>query len=287
MEVSGYEKEVSSAEITGVYRCAIPEYSGDTLSALLVSEAGKRRANAFIEKYQYPLVNQKISLRAGYFLTEALRLLNSGLYDACISFASGFSLLMYFVAQRSQMSNIQYFDTDFEHMIQERQKRISQVNQLDQKILSKIQLQACDVEQMYKENLSLKTRFPTCHRPVFIGEGLTYFLSPGCVEWLITEIGSYSQSATIVDYWPEDMLNTSALFARVFPDLNQGMILEPLKSFWSVSTINHFKGQFARTTDYSLREIEQRLSLQLTMPRKPEMLDLNQYFPLRMIAGEK
>ena len=283
--VGSCEKEVSSAEITGVYRCVIPEFSGDTLSDQLVSDAGRYRANAFIEKYQYPLVNQKISLRAGYCLNEAVRLLSSDHYDACISLASGFSLLLYYIAGKTKnMGSIQYFDTDFAHMIQERQQRMSRVKSLDQAVLSTIKSKACDVEKVYQDHVPLKTIFPSCKRPICIAEGLTYFLSPGCVEWLIKQIGAYEHSAAILDYWPDDMLQTSTLFARVFRDLNQGMILEPLKSFWSIETITHFRNQFSHVNDYSLPEVEKILSSQ---PRKPEMTDPNQYFPLRMITGEK
>src|SRR3989338_9366545 len=98
MSESIQQKDISSAEITAVYRCAIPGLSRDTLSEKLASPAGKERAAAFIAKYNYPLVNRKISLRAGYFLSEATRLLSSGQYDSCISFASGFSLLLYYTA---------------------------------------------------------------------------------------------------------------------------------------------------------------------------------------------
>ncbi len=77
MNISVFEQqeEVSSAEITAVYRCAIPELSSDRHSINLVSPAGKEKAAAFIAKYDYPLVTRKISLRAGYFLSEAVRLL--------------------------------------------------------------------------------------------------------------------------------------------------------------------------------------------------------------------
>lgn len=125
------QKDVSSAEITAIYRSAIPELSGDTLSEKLVSTAGSERAAEFIEKYNYPLVNRKISVRAGYFLSEATRLLASGHYDSCISLASGFSLLTYYIADKNiNHSHVKYFDTDLPHMIAERAKRIENIKSL-------------------------------------------------------------------------------------------------------------------------------------------------------------
>lgn len=42
------QKDISSAEMTAIYRTAIPEISGDRLSQLLSSEAGKIKAQAFL-----------------------------------------------------------------------------------------------------------------------------------------------------------------------------------------------------------------------------------------------
>ena len=281
------QKDVSSAEITAVYRCEIPKLSGDTLSEKLASSAGRERAQAFITKYDYPLVNRKISARAGYFLSQATSLLASGEYDACISFASGFSLLIYYIAsQNSAHKKIKYFDTDFSHMIVERQKRISNIHDLlDASILKKIQSKTLDIENAYQNNLSLKDLFPDCHRPIFICEGISYFLTSGCVDWLFEQIGSYDHSAVIVDYWPEDMPKISSLFARVFSDLNKGMILEPLKSFWDESTIEKFKSQFSEISDYSIAEVDEVLSREQSL--EPELIDPNEYFPLRIIVGKK
>ena len=281
------QKDVSSAEITAVYRCEIPKLSGDTLSEKLASSAGRERAQAFITKYDYPLVNRKISARAGYFLSQATSLLASGEYDACISFASGFSLLIYYIAsQNSIHNNIKYFDTDFSHMIAERQKRITNIyDLLDISILKKIQSKALDIENAYQNNLSLKDLFPDCHRPIFILEGISYFLTSGCVDWLFEQIGSYDHSAVIMDYWPENMPKISALFARVFSDLNKGMILETLKSFWDASALEKFKSQFSEVSDYPISEVDEILSREQSL--EPELIDPNEYFPLRIIVGKK
>ncbi|MCE3267772.1 MAG: hypothetical protein K0R49_24 [Burkholderiales bacterium] len=282
-------QNVSSAEITAVYRCAIPELSQDDLSEKLSSSAGKERAAAFITKYNYPLVSRKISVCAGYFLTETTRLIASGKYDSCISFASGFSLLLYNIAVKNKVFNyIKYLDTDLHHMIEEREHRIHAISHaLDQKIIKNIYTKVFDIEKAYQKNLKFKDVFPDCHNPIFIADGVSYFLSNGCVDWLIEQMGSYSQSAAMLYYWPENMPQISSLFARVFSDLNKGMILETLKSFWDQSTLSKFRSQFSHTTDLSLQEAEQILARGKIPVLESLLTDPNQYFPVRLIIGEK
>jgi hypothetical protein len=281
--------DVSSAEITAVYRCAHPELSGDTLSEKLASAAGKKRAADFIAKYNYPLVNRKISLCAGYFLSEANRLLTSGQYDSVISFASGFSLLTYYIALKNETrKEIKYYDTDFAHMIDERNQRINGISHLlNADALKRIRTKAFDIEKAYQENRTLKEAFPDCHRPIFIADGVSYFLSPGCVDWFIEQMGSYEQSAAMLYYWPKNMPELSSLFARVFSDLNKGMILETLKSFWDETTLAKFKKQFPNTSDWSLAEVDKMLSRASVPPVEPMLHDTNEYFPVRLIKGEK
>ena len=182
--------------------------------------------------------------------------------------------------------DVKYFDTDLPHMIAERTKRINNIkNELNHIVLEKIQSKALDVEKAYQKKQKLKDIFPDCQRPIFIVEGLSYFLSPDCVSWLIEEMASYEQSAVIMDYWPENMPQISTLFARAFKDMNDKMILEPLKSFWTSATIEKFKHHFPKASDWTLTQLDEALSH--TQFIKPEMLDPNQYFPLKMITGEK
>ena len=79
----------------------------------------------------------------------------------------------------------------------------------------------------------------------------------------------------------------SSLFARVFRNLNKGMILEELKSFWDLSTIAKFKQQLPCTFDLSIADIDKIISNMKTPTLRPKLNDPNQYFPLRLITGEK
>lgn len=281
------QKEISSAEMTAFYRSAEPLLSGDQHSIELASTEGIQKAKAFIHKYNYPLVNRKISLRAGYCLHEAIRLLNNGGYDSCISFASGFSLLTYYIKQQVNNTKIQYFDTDLAHMIIERNRRIKEIGcKLDSTIIKEIQSKALDLENAYKQGLSLKDVFPTCHKPMFIIEGVIYFLSQGCVDWLMEQIAAYQHSAIIMDYWPEDMQKKSSLFSRVYKDINL-IIPEQTKSFWDHATVAHFKRMFPSTSDLALSEVEHMMLSINHQPPIPTLVDQNQYFPLKMITAEK
>lgn len=280
------QQDLSSAELTVNYRCAFPELSGDKLSFLLSSNAGRQLAGDFISKYDYLLVGRKISVCAGYFLKEVTRLIETGLYDSVISFASGFSLLTYLIAEKNPNFPGLFFDTDLPYMITERNKRIEAMDKtnLDPNILNKLQSKHFDIEHSYEEKTRLKDIFPDCKRPIFVLDGVSYFLSAQCVNWLIKEMGSYEYSAATLYYWPQDMFSRSALFARVFSDLNQGMIKEDLKSFWDENTVNQVRSYFSNVSDASLEEVERNMVHDV---HERQLLDPNQFFPVRLITMER
>ncbi|MCE3239314.1 MAG: hypothetical protein K0R24_2295 [Gammaproteobacteria bacterium] len=280
------QTDVSSAELTANYRCAFPELSGDKLSLLLSSEAGRLLAETFVAKYNYPLARRKISVCAGYFLQEATRLIQTGLYDSVISFASGFSLLSYLIAEKNPQFSGVFFDTDLPYMVGQRNERLAAIAEThtNPTILRKLQSMAFDIEEAYRENRALEKTFPTCKRPIFILDGVSYFLSPACVEWLLKQMGSYDCSAVTLYYWPEDMLKRSALFARVFKDLNKGMIKEELKSFWDANTLTTLQQYFPIVSDFALESVEAKMVNDLS---ECQLLDANAFFPVRLVTGER
>lgn len=280
-------QEISSAELTANYRCAFPELSGDNISLYLSSKAGKDLAEAFVAKYHYPLARRKISVCVGYFLQQADRLIKTGKYDSVISFASGFSLLVYLIAKKNPTpAEFIFYDTDFPHMIEERNKRISVIKdqRLDEKVLSRIHSMPFDIEQVYQQGGVLTKIFPKCQRPIFILDGVSYFLSKGCTEWLFDQMGSYTNSAVTLYYWPDNMAEQSSLFAKIQSDLNKGMIKEELKNFWGTETLSHFRRVFPKTTDLSLQEAEKIL---VNDPSQCQLLDPNTFFPIHLITGER
>lgn len=282
----GKKEDVSSAELTANYRCAFPEVSGDKLSQLLSSDAGRSLAEAFITRYTYPLSRRKISVCAGYFLKEVTRLINTKKYDSIISFASGFSLLTYLIAEKNPNFSGQFFDTDLPYMLVERHNRIANISaaHLDPKILRKLSSMDFDVEQAYREGYSLKNIFVGCKKPIFILDGLSYFLSTGCVNWLLEQMSCYDASAVTLYYWPDDMLKRSTLFANVFNELNKGMIKEELKSFWDEKTRNNFLSYFPIRKDSSLENVEKEMVSDET---ECLLVNPNTFFPIRLATGEQ
>ena len=281
--------DVSSAELTANYRCAFRELSNDKLSLLLSSDEGRLLAETFITKYNYPLVRRKISVCAGYFLKETTRLIQTGLYDSVISFASGLSLLTYLIVEKNPQFLGIFFDTDLPYMVEQRNERIATIadRALDSKILKKLQSMAFDIEAAYRENRSLEKIFPNCKRPIFILDGVSYFLSSGCVDWLLQQIGSYACSAVTLYYWPENMLERSALFSRVFKDLNKGMIKEELKSFWDENTLANLQKYFPVVSDWTLEAIEAIEAQMVNDVSECQLIDPNTFFPVRLVTAEQ
>ena len=232
--------DISSAEMTAYYRSVFENISKDNISSLLVSKEGIAKAKAFDAKYNYELVYRKISLRAGFFYEEALDLLKTGCYDSCISFASGFSTLTYTIRKRlvelnDIYSSIKFIDSDLPHIIHERNSRFEELlsnNGIDELIYKKIKANVLDLEEAASKSLSLMDLYPNCKRPLFLIEGVVYFLSTNCLNWLIKEVSEYHKSAIIIDYWPENSLGISRCFSTIYKDL-KNFIPEQTKSFWN------------------------------------------------------
>ena len=280
-------KDVSSAEITAIYRSSLPHISGDFLSAQLIQEPGRTRAAAFIEKYNYPLVQRKIALSSSFCRQQANRLLATGLYDSVISFASGFSLLTYYIKKDNpKLTNIVYYDTDLENMASERMNRLHLLrDSVDMDALNSIQIKPFNIEKAYSDGKSLKESFPECRNPIFICDGVVYFLTEGCTRWLIDQAGDYQHSALVLYYWHTQMHAQSQLFSKVFNDLNQGMILETLTHLWDQEMLDHIKKHFSVIQDWTLADYER--SLHETKGIAIELTDMKTYFPIQLLCCEK
>ena len=275
------EQNISSAEITAYMRSQQPELSRDNVSYHLVSDAGFEKFYEFVEGMQYPLATRKIFIRAGYFYQQALRLLQTGQYDSCISIASGFSMLTYQLA-RVVSTEIQFYDTDLPHMLALRQARIEQ-NQthFDMEILQRMTHQSLDATAL--EEQSLKSLFPNCKRPLFIIEGLLYFLEPTAVTRLLNEITSYEKSAVLLDYWPENGLAISAILKRIICQL-KGFIAEDIQCFLTSKQLQLLHERYKKISDISILEADTLLSEQHN--QLPELLDQNEVFPIRILVAE-
>ena len=275
------EQNVSSAEITAYMRSQEPILTHDHLSAHLVSPEGIQKYHDFVDGMNYPLATRKIMVRAGYFYEQALSLLESGQYDSCISFASGFSLLTYFLAKAASKS-IKFYDTDLENILLLRNQRIQEKRALfDANIIASINNKVLDISTL--STCSLQEVFPDCKRPLFIIEGLTYFLDRDTVTILLQQIMRFEKSAVILDYWPENSLEISAIFKRTMQQL-KGFIAEDLKSFLIPKKIDLLREHYPNISDISILDVDALLSKKNGQNRV--LIDQNDVFPIRILIAQ-
>jgi O-methyltransferase involved in polyketide biosynthesis len=272
------DENVSSAEVTAYMRSQKPDLTHDKISGKLVSEAGIRKYYDFVEGMDYPLATRKIIVRAGYFYEQALALLQTDNYDSCISFASGFSLLLNLLAEKT--ANIAYYDVDLPHMIEERIKRIKKSNIFSREQLKQVNTKSLDLTQI--NQIDLQDIFPDCKKPLFILEGITYFLPEEIVTAILKLIFKFNGSAIILDYWPVNSLEISAIFKRIMHQL-KGFIAENLNSFLTKKQVNLLKQHYAQVEDLSILEADELLSKNVN--EQPELIDQNEVFPIRILMA--
>ncbi len=293
LEIQAYENSaveqekvggIGSAEMAAYWRSSFPAFSRDYLSARLVSAEGVEKALAFEKNYNYPLAPRKVSVRAGYILQQSTRLLMTGRYDSCISLVSKFSLLTYYIAAtvKQLLPDLQIIDTDSPMVLNKRIERLAEMaDVLAPEILSQIKLQATNLEKAYRNGDTFKALFPDCQAPIFILEGAAYFLTLPCLQWVFDEIASYETSAIIFDYFPEDSLDISRCFARIYPNLQQ---IVPDKINSGVNCNDMLKG-YSYISDRSIEAIEHEMSRELG--QAPQFNDPNDFFPIRIITATK
>jgi O-methyltransferase involved in polyketide biosynthesis len=218
------DKDISSCEMTALWRSAEPALSKDHLSGLLASVEGRQKTEAY-EKAQYPLAPRHFSLRARYFYDTALKLLTANQYDSLVSIGSGFSLLTTIIASAYQQQNphkpLDALDTDIEKIIQARQEKIKKIDTPELQTKHRI----IDIEQAYQNKTNLTDLFgQDVKRPIIILEGVSYFLTPGCLQWLFQSVReTYQHAAIIWDYWPSNLVERSAFFRGLLNYFRDGL----------------------------------------------------------------
>jgi len=280
---------VSSAEMTAYWRSLYPALSSDPYSKNLVTPAGVQQCKHAEIKQDYPLIGRKISARAGFMYDRSVRALQTGRYDGLISFASGFSLLSYCVAEAmKQHQSYQYVDVDLPDMILERQEGLSSdvFADLDQKILHSIEQVGFDIEALYRNDRPLKDLFPNIKAPVFVLEGLMYFLSKPCVKWLVQQMASYAHTAVVLDYWPLHALEVSTCFKNGFEYWGRDNIREQIdNALWSEVDVSGYFKPFAKIEDINIQDFENQHSVQLG--EQPQLVDINTFYPVHLVYAEK
>lgn len=278
-------KNISSAEMTAYWRCQYPLISGDSLSEKLASNAGIQKAHEFEKKYQYPLIGRKISVRAGWCLQQATEVLLTGKYDACISLGSGFSFLSYYIALaiNDKQPKVKYFDVDLSEIIQLRKARIAQLpgNILNPIIANKIETIIVNLENAYQQGIKFTELFSSCNAPVFVIEGIIYFLSKGCVQWIYDGIASYKNAAVIFDYWPAAGPDISKCFKRVIDSLDD-FIPEKICGLLSDKELESLckKGIVKNAR---LQDVEEEFSKKMGEPA--QLINQDEFIPVKLAVS--
>lgn len=261
--VGKLEKEISSAEMTCTWRSDEPSLSFDEFSHYMATSEGTKKARDY-QNSTYPLASRHFSLRAGYITATAVDLLKTGDYDSIISLGSGFSLLTYCIYRKlGTPDNITFFDSDIEPMLLARTRHLDEIKtKLDQYRDKQFLQESLDIEAAYQSQINFRTVLPKhCHNPIIILEGITYFLSPQCLQWLFTSIAQQYQTAAIVfDYWPHDASKQSRFFDGVlayFRDYQP----EAVKSLLSPDDLELQSQNFSMVADLNISDIERENKL--------------------------
>jgi len=272
------DKDISSAEMTAYWRSLESDLSFDTLSQLMITPEGQQKAINY-QQSQFNAAPRTFCLRARYFYDEALQLLNTNHYNSLISLGSGFSLLTYLIAktylQKHPDKKLNIIDTDLEKIINARKEKLDHIDlgfNLD------YQHFIADIEQAHQNNTPLADLFSTAATsPIFLIEGLSYFLSIDCLTWLFTSIQEqYENAAIIWDYWSSDLPQRSAFFVRLLEYFKNAL---PNNENGRSVISPEFLQQLTQGYHYnklSLSDLEKKL-----LPiEKHILLDENQFIPI-------
>lgn len=270
---------ISSAEITGFFRCSYPMISQDNVSKKLISSKGIADSYQFIADFNYPLMPRLISVRAGYILQQASEILNTNDYDACISIASGFSLLTFLLNEKVK-KDILFIDCDLEEVIKAREQRINSIPFLKGK-MNNLLLKPFDTNKLSETNSSLKDFFKGINNALFIIEGLSYFLENQTMYWLIREIANYGKSALIFDFCSfKESKCLKNLLKNIPGFMHNSKALEQISN----KEIYFLKEKFNNVILSSISDIDNRLSCKLNEDFL--LKDLNNFLPISILVAK-
>ena len=266
---------LTSAEMTAYWRSQDPELSGDRLSSLLVSKEGIQLANNFKEQ-AYPLIEHHLALRNRFFFTRASRLLKSGRYDACISIGSGLSLLNHYLADA--IPDIVFYDMDLPEVLQMRNERLLKIkDRFKTTTWERVRSQPVDLEKSFDSKKHLKELLPACSSPIFIVEGVFFYLSQGCFAWFLNESSKYKTGALLFDYWPKGEAEKSSTTKKML-DFLAVSIRERVKMFHHRSEIQKLAAPKKVEEDLTIQEVESEFV------QKPRLVNIDQIVPCRYVV---
>ena len=288
------DNNISSAEMTAYWRSLHPSVSNDNISQYLASPAGIEKAKQFEKQFNYPLVGRKVSVRAGFFLREAVEALKTGEYDACISLGSGLSLLPLLIKQQLPQKlaeEVTFYDTDLPYMIEMREKRIAELKSLETDIdfssLAQIKLLSIDLEAASKENRTLREVFPNAKKPFFLVEGIIYFLSEACNQWIYNQINSFAHAGIVLDYWPDNAPLRSKCFRDFFEKLratNGDYMPEKIQSFFRQPDTTMYQTSFTFFKDIPIEDVE---AARVSPEDSKQLTNSDEFFAIQLMSARK
>ncbi|MBI2082348.1 MAG: class I SAM-dependent methyltransferase [Deltaproteobacteria bacterium] len=268
-------EKLTSAEMTAYWRSRYPELSGDRWSALLVSKEGIKLANRFKTEV-YPLIEHHLALRHRFFFNRAAALLRSGHYDSCISIGSGLSLLVPYLTEVAP--KLCYYDADLSEVLEMRETRLKKVKEkFKNETWGAIQSRTIDLEKAATKKKKLKSVFPEATSPIFILEGVFFYLTSACLEWFFRELETYGTSAVIFDYWPKYSEAKSEVTRKMVTFLNTS-IREKIQRFQSADEFKKLAGSKRIQEDSEIRDIESEFV------KTPLLTEINEIVPARYVV---
>lgn len=274
-------KNISSAAMTGWWRAQEPDISFDDQSCFLVSTEEQESAETY-RSQKYPLAHRHFSTRNRWFLERTSELLNEEKYDAVISLGSGFSLLTYYLAARHP--NIKMFDIDLPDIIAERSHRIQNMTTLEPAALKRTSMVECDLEKLHHKATQSQKSFQEAlstlleadiQRPIFIMEGLIYFLSPATLTWIFEGIANYEHAGIVFDYWAEEFIPKSECYRNALAFFASGNTPQTVLSILNEQQFQTLTQPFSLIRQDETGEAEK----EFVTEENRQLTDSNQYIP--------
>jgi O-methyltransferase involved in polyketide biosynthesis len=245
---------LSSAEMTAYWRSQEPDLSGDWLSGRLSSQAGRKLADEFRDRV-YPLVERHLAIRNRFFKSRVTRLLDRGVFDACISLGSGLSLLTSYLAAESA-NTVRFYDLDEPAMYEVRQQRLQLVErEFDPSVWRRIECLSFDLEEAVYAGRRLSEIVPGVHAPIVLIEGLLYFLGKCCIQRIFEWGKDFAVAAFVFDYWPDDAPRKSPVFRNTVRFLASS-ITEDVQVLMGATELRELIHPWQLQEDVEISEVE-------------------------------
>ncbi len=264
---------ITSAEMTAVWRSTEPLLSCDNYSVMLASSEGKKKALDF-QNHIYPLVSRHLSVRAGYIHRLANDIIKNRNIETCVSLGSGFSSLLHTLVQKEP--KLVAIDTDLATVLSTRTQRLKKLNGLvDNSVLQKVKMAVVDVEEFAKQRADLAKYLGLNNRTLIMMEGLSYYLSPSAIRWVFAQCVKGPAEVLLFDYWPTAALSKSRVLRAVIKELNADCA-ETVTSTIDQYALKDLVAPLSLESDVSLQEAEGYIS------KNRQLVNLNEFVPARI-----